>query len=194
MGIKERKQRDKAQFYNLVITKALKLIEDKGLNNFSMRVLAHEVEYSQSKIYEVFKDKDQLCETLCHELATILLQELRNIKTDGKKSADYLEKLFLCALQFHKKRPHSDALFTLVCYGGPQFQLPAPFVEIEALFIKALKKLESPFLNNDEQITSALNAIRFLFIGASQLSHFGTSQAQEIAKDALAALIRGWVT
>lgn len=190
--VKYSRQHLKETFRHNVIAIAHKIINDQGLEALSMRAIATQLGCSQSKIYEVFKDKDHLCETLCGDLSEFLLSKLKKVKMSKKYPEDYLRNLFAETLVFHETYPHSDSLFTLVCYGGSEFNLPAAFQEIEALFIVAIKKLESPILNSDEKIVLALNAIRFLFIGASQINIFGKRRAKEIAENALDNLIRGW--
>ena len=60
MSLKERKERQKNEMRNLIITTALKLFSEKGYDNISMRKIADQIEYSVGTIYLYFKDRDEI--------------------------------------------------------------------------------------------------------------------------------------
>jgi len=196
MGIKERKAREKENLKKLIIDNAHNLLIQKGIEGLTMRLLADNIEYSQSKIYEFFANKDALCEAVCEELCNKYLAVLEKLP-QSHDTESYLKELVTTTVEFHSSYPHSDALFTLVCFGPERFTIPPAFAQIEAIFIKALKGLNSPYLKSAEDINSALDVIRSIFISVSALinaetSLKGVNRALLMSKNAIATLIRGW--
>lgn len=60
MGIKERKERQKTEMREAILSAALKLFYDQGYENVTMRKIADEIEYSVGTIYLYFKDRDEI--------------------------------------------------------------------------------------------------------------------------------------
>ena len=55
MGVKERKDRQKTEMREAILSAALKLFSDDGYDNVTMRKIADEIEYSVGTIYLYFK-------------------------------------------------------------------------------------------------------------------------------------------
>jgi AcrR family transcriptional regulator len=76
MGVKERKQREKAAMQRLILETANSLFEKKGINHISIRNIANAIEYSPATIYLYFKDKSEiiyfLTDTFAEEFETKL--------------------------------------------------------------------------------------------------------------------------
>jgi AcrR family transcriptional regulator len=60
MGIQERKQREKEAMQKLILETANALFDKNGIEQVSIRNIAHEIEYSPATIYLYFKDKDEI--------------------------------------------------------------------------------------------------------------------------------------
>jgi AcrR family transcriptional regulator len=60
MSVKERKERQKTEMREIILTSALKLFADEGFENVTMRKIADKVEYSVGTLYLYFKDKDEI--------------------------------------------------------------------------------------------------------------------------------------
>ncbi|NBC67087.1 MAG: TetR family transcriptional regulator [Bacteroidetes bacterium] len=60
MGIQERKEREKEQLKELIMSTAAELFRTKGYEKTSIRAIAKAIEYSPGTIYLYFKDKDEL--------------------------------------------------------------------------------------------------------------------------------------
>jgi AcrR family transcriptional regulator len=195
MGIKERKVREKENLRKLIVATAHEILMKEGLGGLTMRSIANHIEYSQSKIYEFFASKDQLCETLCEELCEKHLVLLRSIP-EKMNPEEYLTDLIMKTIEFHGSHPHSDTLFTLVCFGPERFKIPEAFLDIEKLFLIALRNLKSPYIS-EENLLVSLDIIRCIFIGVSTLMNTetsvqGRSRALNMTKNALGVLLRGW--
>lgn len=196
MGIQDRKSRERESLKKLILSCAHEIVRKGGLNALTMRAIADQIEYSQSKIYEFFSNKDQLCEVLCQDHCENLLNALRQISTTTKPD-HYLNKLVKTTMEYHASNPHSDNLLTLVCFGPERFHPPEAFQTIEDLFIEALKNLKSPALKTQSELLSALDIIRCLFIGVSNLmvtetSLKGRMRGLDIIENALTTLLKGW--
>jgi AcrR family transcriptional regulator len=60
MGVKERKERDKAEMREMILDSAHKLFIDRGFEEVSIRNIAEAIEYSPATIYLYFKDKNDI--------------------------------------------------------------------------------------------------------------------------------------
>lgn len=60
MSVKERKKRQKTEMREAILSAALKLFSDEGLENMTMRKIAERIEYSVGTLYLYFKDKDEI--------------------------------------------------------------------------------------------------------------------------------------
>jgi AcrR family transcriptional regulator len=67
MGIHERKERDKQEMRNLILSTAMKLFLEEGYSNVSIRRIADKIEYSPATIYLYFKDRDEILYALHNE-------------------------------------------------------------------------------------------------------------------------------
>jgi AcrR family transcriptional regulator len=196
MGIQERKEREKEAFRKLIIATGHDIVARQGLDGLTMRAIAQMIEYSQSKIYEFFTNKDQLCEVLCEELCEKLLGIVKQIPK-RLKPEQYLTELILKSVEFHAAYPHSEELFTLVCFGPKRFKVPQAYLEMEVYPATAVKNLKSPYIKTDEEVLIALDIIRCFKIGiatlmATETSLSGKKRVQTMAENVVKVLIRGW--
>lgn len=60
MGISERKEREREEMKQLIMTAALKMFLEDGYAKTSIRNIADAIEYSPGTIYLYYKDKDEL--------------------------------------------------------------------------------------------------------------------------------------
>jgi AcrR family transcriptional regulator len=60
MGVRERKERDKAEMRDMILQSAHKLFIDRGFEEVSIRNIAEAIEYSPATIYLYFKDKNEI--------------------------------------------------------------------------------------------------------------------------------------
>lgn len=60
MGIKERKERERAEMRDLILHAASEIIKIEGITNLSIRKIATKIDYSPAIIYHYFHDKDDL--------------------------------------------------------------------------------------------------------------------------------------
>lgn len=195
MGIKERKAREKEAFRKLVLDTAHNILRQRGLEGLTMRAISSEIEYSQSKIYEIFSSKEELFVVLFQELCEKLLAVLKSSPLASPK--EHLMNIFHLETDFHLTHPHSDALFTAIYFGSKSTPLPSTFIEIEDCFSDAVRALKSPLLRTDEEVSEALDIFRCIFVGfitlmSSETSTVGKKRVQKMSQNALKVLLQGW--
>lgn len=196
MAYMDRKIREKEAFRKLIIATGHDLVAAHGLKGLTMRALAQTIDYSQSKIYEFFKNKDQLCEVICEELCEELLTIVKTIPTNFEPEKN-LTELIKRVMEFHADFPHSDELFTLVCFGPQRFKIPQAYYELQEYIINALKKLNSPYIQTEEELLIALDVIRCFKIGianlmVSETSIDGKKRAYAMTEHVIKVLLKGW--
>lgn len=196
MGIHERKVREKEAFRKLIIATAHDLLIKEGLSGVTMRAIANSLEYSQSKIYEFFVSKDQLCEVLFQELIEILLEISKKIP-NTLTPENYFTQLLSKTVEFHASYPHSEDLFTLICYGPDRYKIPDVYHQLEHYSMNALRNLKSPYLKTEKELLEALDITRSIKMGiaammASETSLQGKRRIVMIADNIIKVLLRGW--
>ncbi|WKN43383.1 TetR/AcrR family transcriptional regulator [Tunicatimonas pelagia] len=67
MGITERKERERREMRELILSTAINLFVEQGYESVSMRNIAEVMEYSPATIYLYFKDKNELLYALSEE-------------------------------------------------------------------------------------------------------------------------------
>jgi AcrR family transcriptional regulator len=67
MGVKERREREKAETRDKILDAARDLFATEGYEGVSMRAVAERIEYSPTAIYVHFADKEELFRELCHQ-------------------------------------------------------------------------------------------------------------------------------
>jgi len=111
MSVKERKDRQKAEMREAILSAALKLFSDDGYDNVTMRKIADEIEYSVGTIYLYYKDRDEIF----FELHKLGFEEFykRQLAVQGVK--DPLQRLTdhgLAYIQFAIDQPlYYDLMF-----------------------------------------------------------------------------------
>lgn len=89
MGIKERREREKAEIREKILEAARELFVAEGYEAVSMRKIADKIEYSPTAIYLHFKDKEAVMRELCETDFYTLAQEFQEIA----RIADPVERL-----------------------------------------------------------------------------------------------------
>jgi AcrR family transcriptional regulator len=105
MGTKERKERQKNEMREAILSAALKLFSDKGFENVTMRNIADEIEYSVGTIYLYFGDKDEIF----YELHKMGFDEFYKRQLAVQYIKDPLSRLTehgLAYIQFAIDQPH----------------------------------------------------------------------------------------
>lgn len=89
MGISERKEREKTEMKQLIMSAALKMFLEDGYAKTSIRNIADAIEYSPGTIYLYYKDKDELL----YEVQGLAYGELLTAFKKNATSTNPVEKL-----------------------------------------------------------------------------------------------------
>lgn len=81
MGIKDRKERERDERRDLILSAAQEIIATEGLDNLSVRKIANKIEYSPAIIYHYFKDKDDIIHQLMQKSYQRIVATLANAVT-----------------------------------------------------------------------------------------------------------------
>ena len=111
MGVKERKERQKTEMREAILSAALKLFSDEGYENVTMRKIADKIEYSVGTIYLYFKDRDEIF----FELHNRGFAEFYQKQLSVQHIKDPIERLFahgMAYIEFAMEKPeYYDVMF-----------------------------------------------------------------------------------
>ncbi len=137
--VKQRRERERAQRHQLIISSARELAEAEGWESVTIRRLADRIEYSQPVLYSHFADKGAIIDAVALQGFEELVKVLRSAGA-GRADLEKLDALAEAYLTFADEHPALyDAMFTLASdlpFGTPE--VPSPlregFEELRAAF------------------------------------------------------------
>jgi AcrR family transcriptional regulator len=113
MSIQARRERERAEREQLIVTAARELAESEGWDAVTTRRLAEEIEYSQPVLYSHFKGKDAIMAAVALEGFADLAVELRAARTSETDPRRALAAVGAAYAVFGERRPALyDAMFT----------------------------------------------------------------------------------
>lgn len=113
MTIQTRRERERAQREQLIVTAARELAEAEGWEAVTTRRLAAEIEYSQPVLYSHFKGKAAIMTAVAVQGFEELVVEVRAARTAASGSREALAAVAAAYTDFAQKRPALyDAMFT----------------------------------------------------------------------------------
>lgn len=123
MTIETRRERERAQREQLIVTAARELAEAEGWEAVTTRRLAAEIEYSQPVLYSHFKGKGAIMTAVAVQGFEELAVELRAARTAAHGTREVLAAVAAAYTDFAQKRPALyDAMFTHavdLTFAGP---------------------------------------------------------------------------
>ncbi len=93
MGPKERKERERKERQELILSAAAEIMKEEGIDNISVRKIASRIEYSPAIIYHYFKDKDEIISHLMKKGYQKILDGLSSALDPKDKPEEKLKKL-----------------------------------------------------------------------------------------------------
>ncbi|MER7835091.1 TetR/AcrR family transcriptional regulator [Streptomyces sp. NPDC096040] len=149
MSIRTRRERERAEREQLIVTAARELAEAEGWDAVTTRRLAAEIEYSQPVLYSHFKGKDAIMAAVaiqgCAELAT----ELRAAREAAKDVRGALAAVAETYTSFARRRPALyDVMFTHTV--NLPFATPEAPEALQAAFAELLLAVEPIGLAGDD--------------------------------------------
>lgn len=76
MGIKERRDVEKAEMKNMIMNAAIEIIGQEGYEKLSIRKIAAKIEYSPTTIYIYYKDKAEIIRDMCDGLYSKVMRDI----------------------------------------------------------------------------------------------------------------------
>jgi len=149
MSIQERRERERAEREQLIVTAARELAEAEGWDAVTTRRLAERVEYSQPVLYSHFKGKDAIMAAVAVEAFADMAAELRAARTAAGDPRAALAALARAYTDFAQRRP--------ALYDGMFNQdLDLPFATPEApktlqAGFDELRQAVRPFAGDDDE-------------------------------------------
>lgn len=113
MGISERKEREKGEMKQLIMTAALKMFLEDGYAKTSIRNIADAIEYSPGTIYLYYKDKDELLYEVQRHGYDLLLQEFR-AKANSDDPLERMHQLGRTYISFGLENPELYDLMFII--------------------------------------------------------------------------------
>jgi len=104
-AISERRERERAQRHQLIITAARELAETEGWEAVTTRRLAERVEYSQPVLYSHFNGKDAIVSAVAMDGFSELAAHLRRARQAAPEPGQALRAVCRAYLEFATERP-----------------------------------------------------------------------------------------
>ncbi|MER5361196.1 TetR/AcrR family transcriptional regulator [Streptomyces sp. NPDC002785] len=139
-AIKERRERERAQRHQLIITAARELAEAEGWEAVTTRRLAERVEYSQPVLYSHFSGKGAIVRAVAIDGFGELAAHLRRARLANPEPRQALHAVCRAYLEFATERPALyQAMFVMptdvkFAHAGTPPQLRAGFDEFVSCF------------------------------------------------------------
>ncbi|WP_089098597.1 TetR/AcrR family transcriptional regulator [Streptomyces hyaluromycini] len=113
MSIQGRRERERAEREQLIVTAARELAEAEGWDAVTTRRLAAEIEYSQPVLYSHFKGKDAIMAAVAVQGFAEMAAELRAARAAVEGTRESLTAVAEAYTSFGRRRPALyDAMFT----------------------------------------------------------------------------------
>ncbi|MFC0601828.1 TetR/AcrR family transcriptional regulator [Streptomyces palmae] len=140
MSIQQRRERERAQRHQLIITTARELAEAEGWDAVTTRRLAERIEYSQPVLYSHFANKDAIVAAVAVEGFADLGEALHAARTGAGSPAEALAATLRAYEGFAERNPALfDAMFTLA------IDLPFGTADSPAVLKRAFGELLAAF-------------------------------------------------
>jgi AcrR family transcriptional regulator len=113
MGITERKEREREEMKERIVSTAIKMFLQEGYEQTSIRNIAEKIEYSPATIYLYYKDKDELLYDVQKQAFEKLAQVFRE-KVTAKDPLKRLEQIMFTYVRFGKNNPELYDLMFII--------------------------------------------------------------------------------
>ena len=115
MAVQERKERERAERHQMIVSTARTLAETEGWDAVTIRRLAESIEYSQPVLYSHFRSKDEIIGAValegCAELTVAIRNAVPTGRTAGRAAVATLAETYMA---FAERHPAVyDAMFSL---------------------------------------------------------------------------------
>jgi AcrR family transcriptional regulator len=152
LGIKERRERERAEIREKILEAARELFVKEGYEAVTMRKIAEKIEYSATAIYFHFKDKEAVMRELCETDFLTLAHQLTRIA----KMPDPVERLRATGLAY------ADFAFEYPNHYRLMFMMPHPHPKEEEMAAHKGNPEEDAYAFLKATVAEGIAAGRFL--------------------------------
>lgn len=189
IGITERKEREKEEMREKILSAAREIVESNGVDGISIRKIADMIEYSPTIIYHYFKNKEEIIEKLIEESYRKILGALSSLKSSSNTTEEKLrescKRFIILAVQMgdtYKSMMLNDSptilSHTSVLQRGAALERPAI-----AMLCGALRELPSLSDKDDAQVELTAQIVWSAAFGLSLrmiIEHVDAPQRQRL--------------
>jgi len=93
MSIENRREREKEEMRELILSAANEIVASEGFEKISIRKIANKIDYSPSIIYHYFEDKDEIINILMRAGYKKIVEAISSVKLDVGSPEDRLKKM-----------------------------------------------------------------------------------------------------
>jgi AcrR family transcriptional regulator len=112
MGVAERKEREKEQRRQEIITAAEKVFFKKGIDNSTMDDVAEQAELSKATLYLYFSSKDEIYSAIFSKSQKKLFKMIKNATDNLTDTREKITEFISAFISFQKKNPdYFEAFF-----------------------------------------------------------------------------------
>lgn len=196
MGIKQRREREKLEIRQGILTAAREIARHEGWQSVTIRKVADRIEYSPPTIYEYFENKEDILLELLREGFRQLAAALRVASASTEDCEQRLMNMVEAYWQFAMSQPE---LYQVMNGMGVPYCSEKPPAMLESLITikEALTDWMQTMGVEIPDVEGAVVIMRSLVHGLISLTmadriHGGEARAKELLQRAMRDMFAGW--
>jgi len=200
MGIKERRERERQEIRQSILSAARQIAIEEGWQAVTTRKVAERIEYSQPTIYEYFDNKEAILMALLSQGFEQVLSAMRSAKAQHEQPEAQLLAMSRAYWAFAFRCP--ELYQVMHGLGGVSFSHAETPADARAIFALLRETLQSWIQTNHvvmEEPDAAIDAIWGLVHGLITLAMMGRiaqgeQRAKQIMEQTILDLLHAWRT
>jgi AcrR family transcriptional regulator len=105
MSIEKRREREKEEMREIILSAANEIVASEGFDNLSIRKIANKIDYSPSLIYHYFADKDEITNNLLQRGYKKIVTAISSLNTESDSPEDRLKEMIKNYIEAALKMP-----------------------------------------------------------------------------------------
>ena len=195
MGVKERREREKQELRQSILSAALGVAEEEGWQAVTMRRVADVIEYRPPVLYEYFGSKQGILQELVREGFDRLLGQARVAYEQTDDAVERMVGLSLVYCDFAWE--HRELYQLMHGIGGAvcgMDDLPPALIEFVGLMRQAVSLAVGAGMESDERVDEAMDIHRAVLYGTVALTLEGRLPGgKERARRLVERATRDWL-
>ncbi len=199
MGIKQRREREKQEVRQGILTAAREIAQQEGWQAVTIRKVAERIEYSPPTIYEYFASKEAILTELLREGFHLLLLELQAAIAQGDPETRVMR---LIDGYWNFAWQHPELYQVMHGLDGVDFECFNSPIEAEQVFMIARDTLEAWAQAVHANIPDLDNCVEIMWgmahglVSLTMANHIidGQQRAKALIQQGLRSLLQAWRT